>query len=160
MGVVGRGAHPTRSWGGGSEGLGPTPQEQVPTWTQRRAHLPSSSVSKGSGAQGWQDLPRSPRRGGSELGQILVSCVLSGGGPRVHAAAHLALEPSPGLPGRPGPGSHWVIRPQAQRRARNLPEETGDWGSVLPGPLTEPWEPCLWAQAGGLKPPRSPLWCE
>ena len=159
MGVLGRGGTPCQGLGVTSEGLGPTSSEQVPTWTQRRAHLPGFSVNRGFGVQGQQDLPRSPRGGGSGLGQVLVSCVLPGGGPGVHAAAQLALEPSPGFPGRSGPGGHWVVRPQAQRRARNLPEETADRGSILPGPSLTPGSPG--SPVSGLKPetssPQDPL---
>lgn len=150
MGVVGRRGTLCQGLGGTSEGLGPTSPEQVPTWTQRQAHLPGFSVNRGFGAQGQQVLPQSPRGGSSGLGQVLVSCVLSGGGPGVHTAAQLALEPSPGLPGRPGPGGHWAVRPRAQRRARNLPEETTDRGSILPGPSLSPRSP-----VSGLKPETS-----
>ena len=147
MGVLGRGGTPCQGLGMTSEGLGPTSSEQVPTWTQRRAHLPGFSVNRGFGVQGQQHLPRSPR-GGLRAGAGLGLCILSGGGARGPRSCTAGLTAVTWPPRK--------VRPQAQRRARNLPEETADRGSVLPGPSLSPGSP-----VSGLKPetssPQGPL---
>ena len=80
MGVLGRGGTPCQGLGMTSEGLGPTSSEQVPTWTQRRAHLPGFSVNRGFGPRGSRTCP-GHLEGGSGLGQALVSASCREGGP-------------------------------------------------------------------------------